>query len=1009
MMPCAVSCTDGMEPYEFWESLPDGKPKHFNSDSVEFVETEYVSMKKEDVQLYRVADVNGQLEIRLEGHHPLRKQMLNTNECFVIFLGDRIFVWVGRRTTAQEKKNSIHFAEWFLNQRGLPHWLPVERVVEGGETADFKRAFDHFDPPLKPTFETEENNGGTSRTRMMPKNVDSAALQCLNLRQKALPKMIDAATGQLTVWLIEGDERQQWPLSLHGHFYGGDCALVLYTYVPQNEKTERLLVYAWQGKESSPDQRKSMDFLAAALAADHDGGNISMHVFVEHGQEPEHFIQLFGGKLVIHKTGKGSSYVSKSTDEVYASENISLFHICGNTRKKSRALQVDENACALNSGDSFILLSPGRCWVWYGAGSSIGEREVAKATAYDMLQHVRELIEVDEGQEPAGFWQALGGKTPFAAFSTMELPHGPRLFRWQNEYQSRYQLEEIIGYTQDDLDADCVFLLDIFVEVFIWLGLRVNAESRDDAINMARDFISAAPDGRNVGIPITLVSQSYEPSLFTCHFLAGWEVLLAPSTAAGVVAPKDYADPCLRKMAMLGIDEAPFYRSISSARELVAKLGLDGIAPESEVRQIVASFEYYDMDSGGYIGKDDFRKLASMLVDQGLVRKGAERACDLANAFEAIDSRNSGYIDAEDFVSWWFQHQVMMRAKLEAKGSRPKLAIRNLQEIKKLVGIPSVPESKLQIMRDVFLKHDADGYGVVGNEDFRFAATELGLNLTPNGMKKALAVLDADGSGTVEFQQFLGWYFADIIEEVLTIEQRAAMQRAKVKADRRKATDCDQLSRVMEHARHAFQQYDSDHSGTISRSDFVELCYDMGYCIEDRRSQSLVLSILDVEDSGRISFRSFFRWWKSHKNRIHLPEFNDDIQAAIFYFKKYDRDLSGSISESEYAAMCSEMGWEARDIDDSKRYLAVDGNASISFNKFLTWYSDDGLVHNLLSCYDLNKNGKLDLSEFAVMCADWKLPQSKATLLLQKFDKDGDGELGLDDLRMLMKRLEKLA
>ena len=74
------------------------------------------------------------------------------------------------------------------------------------------------------------------------------------------------------------------------------------------------------------------------------------------------------------------------------------------------------------------------------------------------------------------------------------------------------------------------------------------------------------------------------------------------------------------------------------------------------------------------------------------------------------------------------------------------------------------------------------------------------------------------------------------------------------------------------------------------------------------------------------------------------------------------------------------------------------------------------------------------------MCADWKLPQGKATLLLQvpirtarrapppraehppccewltvatallvqKFDKDGDGEMGLQDMRVLMQRLEKL-
>jgi hypothetical protein len=34
-------------------------------------------------------------------------------------------------------------------------------------------------------------------------------------------------------------------------------------------------------------------------------------------------------------------------------------------------------------------------------------------------------------------------------------------------------------------------------------------------------------------------------------------------------------------------------------------------------------------------------------------------------------------------------------------------------------------------------------------------------------------------------------------------------------------------------------------------------------------------------------------------------------------------------------------------------------------------------------------------------------PQAKAALLLQKFDKDEDGELGLEDIKGLMRKLQK--
>ena len=41
--------------------------------------------------------------------------------------------------------------------------------------------------------------------------------------------------------------------------------------------------------------------------------------------------------------------------------------------------------------------------------------------------------------------------------------------------------------------------------------------------------------------------------------------------------------------------------------------------------------------------------------------------------------------------------------------------------------------------------------------------------------------------------------------------------------------------------------------------------------------------------------------------------------------------------------MCREMNWADEDIDGSLKLLDSDGDGEISFNEFLTWYTDDGM------------------------------------------------------------------
>eukprot|EP01045_Picozoa_sp_COSAG04_P025955 COSAG04_NODE_3504_length_2763_cov_2.549550_1_plen_281_part_10 len=181
----------------------------------------------------------------------------------------------------------------------------------------------------------------------------------------------------------------------------------------------------------------------------------------------------------------------------------------------------------------------------------------------------------------------------------------------------------------------------------------------------------------------------------------------------------------------------------------------------------------------------------------------------------------------------------------------------------------------------------------------------------------------------------------------MSLSQRAAITKAKAhaKGRQREATagEAGALGLVAAQAREIFKAYDVDFSGSISATELSQLCFDMGFAFQDHFDKRLVLSMLDTDGDGQISFTEFFRWWKgSHRRFFDLS--STTVQSAIYYFKKYDTDMSGFLDQQEYSWMCQEMGWATADIADSVKALDKDGDGQISFDEYLDWYTGGGAI-----------------------------------------------------------------
>jgi len=311
------------------------------------------------------------------------------------------------------------------------------------------------------------------------------------------------------------------PKELYGQFYGGDSYILLYTYKIGTKPA--WIIYFWQGKDSSADEKG-----ASALIAKDFGdarGAAPVQVRVVEGKEPNHFLTLFKGKMVIHGGGVASGFKNKADKDTTTSSGNALYHVRGTNALNTRAVSVPAAAGSLNSNDVFVLNAGDTTHVWNGQGANEDERKCGQTVA-KVLQGKRKINTLDEGKEPSGFWDALGGKGEYASEGYLhEGAREPRLFLGSNA-SGTFAVEEIFNYTQEDLDQNDIFFLDTFNELYVWVGDKSNDTEKKMSIQTAIEYVEKAEDGRSKDTPIIKVVAGHEPKLFTCHFL-GWDPVRA--------------------------------------------------------------------------------------------------------------------------------------------------------------------------------------------------------------------------------------------------------------------------------------------------------------------------------------------------------------------------------------------------------------------------------------------------------------------------------------------------
>ncbi|KAK0645856.1 hypothetical protein B0T16DRAFT_412071 [Cercophora newfieldiana] len=291
-------------------------------------------------------------------------------------------------------------------------------------------------------------------------------------------------------------------------------------------------VYFWVGDEVPQSVAEDAQLFAQREARAFGGQLVKL----VQGKETCEFLQALGG-IVIVRRGSSNKYDSLASNM-----------LCGRRYLGQIAFdEVDFSPSSLCSGFPYLITQQGKCYLWKGKGSDVEELGCARLIGMD-LALMGELLEVEEGREPASFWEIFdGGSRAHSADHWRLKPNYDRYCGrlFCSNSADRQQITELSPFKQTDLLPTNIYVLDAFFELYIIVGSRSQHQyaAFHNALDFAQEYaILAAGMEDRPFVPIsTVVLEGIPRDLKAVfrkwHDSASPTLMNAPPAEVKVVTP----------------------------------------------------------------------------------------------------------------------------------------------------------------------------------------------------------------------------------------------------------------------------------------------------------------------------------------------------------------------------------------------------------------------------------------------------------------------------------------
>jgi len=135
--PKVTVLEDGDKKADFWKLLGGEGPVKSAEEGGDDNEAD----KSDYKALFRLSDSSGAMEFKeIAKGNACKRGLLDSSDVFILDTGSEVFAWIGKGASVQEKQKALGFAQDYLKKYNRPAYLPICRILEGGENDVFEQS-----------------------------------------------------------------------------------------------------------------------------------------------------------------------------------------------------------------------------------------------------------------------------------------------------------------------------------------------------------------------------------------------------------------------------------------------------------------------------------------------------------------------------------------------------------------------------------------------------------------------------------------------------------------------------------------------------------------------------------------------------------------------------------------------------------------------------------------------------------------------------------------------------